>query len=234
MMRATLLFGLVLLPVVSHAQTAEAQPAWVTWRDPNEGAFMLEVPQGWNVVGGLVRQPSGNTINVLEMRSPDGTMEVGLNDKDLAVGILPVPMYAQMRPGTPMGSGSVLADYESGEAFAQEYGAAVFSRSCGRAVALTGHQAAPVAQSGVPGIPNSSSTAGVATFRCVDQQHGFFALVMARTDLMPFLAPGRHVDCLHGRPCCRCHRVRNRYRTFSLSTRPIDVPCGPAMAVAED
>lgn len=184
MSRVVLALALSLLSAAAHAQQVD----YVSWRDPNEGAFTAEVPRGWGVVGGLIRPAPGDIRIVLELRSPDGRIDIGVGDRDLPTFGLPTPLYTQMgaRQGTRIDNGVVLSDYEPGELFAQDYGSVVFGRACGHSVTVSGHQSVAIKQSGVPGIPNSSSTAGIAMFRCDDPHHGFVALAMGRTNLMPF------------------------------------------------
>lgn len=45
-----------------------------TWRDPNEGAFTLEVPEGWRVTGGIKRPNAITTQGEVAAASPDGTI----------------------------------------------------------------------------------------------------------------------------------------------------------------
>ena len=44
---------------------------YVQWQEPNENAFTVEVPQGWDVTGGVIREASGSRAG-LHVTSPDG------------------------------------------------------------------------------------------------------------------------------------------------------------------
>lgn len=49
-----------------------ATPPFVTWRDPSEGAFTVDVPAGWTASGGMVRPCPIILQGAVEVRSPDG------------------------------------------------------------------------------------------------------------------------------------------------------------------
>ena len=181
-----LALALAVLPRAALAQ----QSGWVVFQDPREHAFTGEVPAGWSVVGGLVRPSPGDTRTIVEMRSPDNTMQVGFGDKDLPGFILPSPIYNQLglREGAPVGNGTVLAAYRSGAAFAAEYGQQVFGRACGHPVQVLQHESndafgQQVAQS--IGMPGTTGSAGDAVLQCQDPQHGFYGVVAATTLMTP-------------------------------------------------
>jgi hypothetical protein len=52
---------------------------YVRWSDPMEGAFTVEVPEGWIVQGGTLRVPGGRHGEV-EMTSPDGAVFISSGD----------------------------------------------------------------------------------------------------------------------------------------------------------
>ncbi|MGQ0570860.1 MAG: hypothetical protein ACT4P5_15250, partial [Armatimonadota bacterium] len=49
---------------------------YTTWREPNEGAFTLEVPEGWRVTGGITRPNPITTQEEVAAVSADGTILV--------------------------------------------------------------------------------------------------------------------------------------------------------------
>jgi hypothetical protein len=55
---------------------AEPTIEYVTWREPNEGAFTIEVPKGWSVSGGIVRKASVDVRTAVEIASPDGRIRI--------------------------------------------------------------------------------------------------------------------------------------------------------------
>ena len=50
--------------------------AWVKFEDPLEHAFSVDVPQDWTVKGGLFRLGFSDTRMMVDMKSPDGKIEI--------------------------------------------------------------------------------------------------------------------------------------------------------------
>lgn len=161
--------------------TAAPQPAlsFVTWRDPNEGAFTVSVPDGWTVTGGLRRASRIDPRYVVDLRSPDGVLHVFLGD--LGIGVYEVPDAVRLRPGyregqiIPAGPSSVtLMCYLPGAQFAAQY----IQRRCrgarildtvelpeeGRALAAGAEAANPTVHARVLG------RAATVAFQCDNQQ----------------------------------------------------------------
>lgn len=67
---------------------------YASWQDPQERAFSLEVPQGWEVKGGTFRRASVDLIHVLRAESPDQRMVIQFNDSNIPVFALPSPVLA--------------------------------------------------------------------------------------------------------------------------------------------
>src|SRR5580700_3002783 len=63
-------------------KTASAQTpgSWSQFQDPFEHAFALDVPQGWTVQGGLFRLGYSDERPMVDLRSPDGAIEIRLGD----------------------------------------------------------------------------------------------------------------------------------------------------------
>ena len=79
----------------AHAQSKPSSPAgapaqglahvsWETFTDPYENAFKIEVPQGWRVAGGTLRNVSLLANLVLRVLSPDRRTLIALGDADSA------------------------------------------------------------------------------------------------------------------------------------------------------
>ena len=56
---------------------------FVTWRDPREGAFTVDTPQGWSVEGGVFRPDLFGTRSGVTMTAPQGRHVVWLHDPSL-------------------------------------------------------------------------------------------------------------------------------------------------------
>jgi hypothetical protein len=80
---------------------------YVRWRDPNEGAFSVEIPQGWKAQGGTVRPVADLVQGKVDVVSPDGAVSLYLGDS-------PYPIYREPDPLTstvyPAGSRIPLPD----------------------------------------------------------------------------------------------------------------------------
>lgn len=99
---------------------------FVTWRDPQEGAFQLGVPSGWQVSGGTLRAAPINPRHVVQAQSPDGKIRVFIDDPDIQPRQVPNVLMRQhgfhegqmlQGPAGPV----LLARYLSGAQFAQQY-----------------------------------------------------------------------------------------------------------------
>ncbi|MGA2991433.1 MAG: hypothetical protein ABSD88_13225 [Candidatus Korobacteraceae bacterium] len=139
----SLLFALVLLVSCASSDTKSAAKAqssksadgkgtavvimFQPWRDPNEGAFTLNVPQGWQVSGGLVRKASVDVLNVVRATSPDGKIKIMIGDSSVMPHQVPDQMMMQMgmREGqtmpAPWGGQVLLARFQTGEQYSRYY-----------------------------------------------------------------------------------------------------------------
>ncbi len=116
------------LPAASRA--AATPPAQdlplAAWRDPGEGAFTLSVPRGWQVTGGVHRSSPIDVRLIVREQSPDGHIQVFLDDPEILPRQVPNPMLHQYggREGQivqgPMGP-ILIEQYRTGVQFAQEY-----------------------------------------------------------------------------------------------------------------
>ena len=127
---------LVLTCLLTGALAAEAQsPATVSWsqfQDPMEKAFSLDVPQGWVVRGGLFRLGYSDERPMVDVRSPDGTIEIRLGD--VAIPSYAVPNQLHSREGEVYDLGAqaqmIVARYRTGPQFAVLYSHARFGAAC--------------------------------------------------------------------------------------------------------
>lgn len=66
--------------IISMLPAATAAVEWTKFRDPVEGAFTLEVPAGWQVVGGIKRRSVNQPHPIVGMLSPDGLTKIVMGD----------------------------------------------------------------------------------------------------------------------------------------------------------
>src|SRR5438270_5706154 len=65
------------------AQDTAQAVSFVTWREPNEGAYTLGVPRGWKISGGIWRRTPVDVRSALSVVSPDEAIHLFIGDYDL-------------------------------------------------------------------------------------------------------------------------------------------------------
>jgi hypothetical protein len=119
--------------VRSHDAARDDAPVttWVTFEDPTEHAFTVEVPKGWTVRGGLYRLGYSDHRQMIDITSPDGKTNVRIGDVAIPIYFLPDNNH---RPGDIYDLGAqaraTVATYKGGQAFAALYGPARFKAVC--------------------------------------------------------------------------------------------------------
>lgn len=105
------------------ASGASSALEFVSWTDPTEMAFSLEVPAGWRVTGGIVRRPTF-PLSEAVISSPDGMVVVRLGDVNFASKFIQ-PNQTLMNNGHTEGQftsdGTFIMRYMSGMDFASYY-----------------------------------------------------------------------------------------------------------------
>ena len=100
--------------------------SYVKWQDPNEKAFTLEAPQGWQVTGGLYRFHAVDVRPDVQITSPDGQMSFRIGDQDVPPYTVPSQMldmtgFPEGSWYSSMGMTWMIRSYVSGLDFAREY-----------------------------------------------------------------------------------------------------------------
>jgi len=181
----------------SHAGPGTAEgPSFVTWREPNEGAYTLGVPRGWKISGGVRRRTPIDVRSALNVVSPDGAIHLFIGDYDVPPAREPdaATQMAGLREGQ-IYDGTLLARYQTGVQFAQRYPAWKLCRQpqivqSGILRKETDTLNAEVARYGSSMGSAASASVGEVIFRC-GRAEGF---VMATTVLArPARGPGASV-----------------------------------------
>ncbi len=95
MLRRMIILSFVALIVCLMPAAAQANLQWRKWQDPKEGAFSINVPAGWRVEGGLVRNaPLDVRLDVL-VSSPDGLVQIRIGDAMIPPFVVPTQLLAQ-------------------------------------------------------------------------------------------------------------------------------------------
>src|SRR5207302_4061862 len=104
------------------AQDTAQAVSFVTWREPNEGAYTLGVPRGWKISGGIWRRTPVDVRSALSVASPDEAIHLFIGDYD------PIarrePDAATRIAGVQAGqvySETLIGRYPTGAQFAQGY-----------------------------------------------------------------------------------------------------------------
>ncbi len=167
------------LPLVQH---------WQLFSDPNEGAFQLEMPQGWKNSGGTARRTALQYRNWAVAISPDGETILAINDAAEGSYITPSPMLAAtgFGPGSMYNGGGnlyVVAPFQPGAQFAISWGQRKLPAHCA-SIRVTGSRPLPDlarqinAYMGGTGITYDY---GEAQFACDKNGMAMNAYVFART-----------------------------------------------------
>ena len=163
--------------------------AWTRWTDPIEGAFALDVPAGWQVWGGTRRPLPTDPRFVVQLRSPQGDMQIFIGDETIPTyvepeGFVPPPEIRSMMTGNllstiaagmsmmpPEGSlyapGMVIMRFRDGEHYVKEYGQHFFGQLTGRPVTFEASRRDTASEAMFPRqglLPGAEVSAGMATF----------------------------------------------------------------------
>ncbi|PWC43849.1 hypothetical protein [Azospirillum sp. TSO22-1] len=172
---------------------AVAEAQFVTFQDPREGAFTVQVPAGWGVSGGTVRRSAVDVVMPVAAVSPDNQIGLFLGDADVPVfSIMNDTMrmlgFREGQPYSPgYGQTLILWNYQPGHVFARNYGQRRFGASCGSALGVVDNRPRPdmtqrlngIFQQG--GMVQQTVQAGEAAFACTNQYGRWAAYVFAAT-----------------------------------------------------
>jgi hypothetical protein len=152
---------------------------WTEYQDPLEQAFTLQVPQGWTVKGGMFRMGYSDHREMVDMKSPDGKVNIRLGDFTIPTYFLPNQFHheGEVYDLGAQAQGTV-ARYRSGAEFAAKYGKGRFARLC-QSLTMQASTLPPILKLSSPAEASQASQ-GDATFACGDKT----AYVFAQTALM--------------------------------------------------
>jgi hypothetical protein len=116
----------------ANAQMASSSVSgWVTYQDPVEKAYSVEVPQGWRVNGGIFRVGYSDRRPMIDVTSPDGQINIRVGDIVIPPFFTPMQGHPEGQP-YPLGAQAspMVARYRNGQQFAEIYGRGRFARLC--------------------------------------------------------------------------------------------------------
>lgn len=114
-------------------QTTSGQPLnWVRYTDNAEGAFSMEVPVGWQILGGMYRFGYLDVRWMMNARSLDGKVVIRIDDPNVPPYVLPGPHsgpagHAAIRPQLYQ---MVVDNFREAQPFAESYAKQRFASTC--------------------------------------------------------------------------------------------------------
>jgi hypothetical protein len=178
---------------------------YVKFEDPVEHAFKAEVPEGWEAKGGVYRLGFSDARAMLDLKSPDGKINVRLGDVAIPPYSLPTQYHPREGETVDLGAQAQLtvARYHSGQDFARLYAIARFRELCQKLEPQLSDSAPPV-KNYIPQDTSAKQTSsGQITYRCDEGSKSRIAYAYAHTsllqgvwiadDLGSFIAPASEV-----------------------------------------
>jgi hypothetical protein len=158
---------------------------WTTFQDPAEGAFTLDVPQGWTVKGGLFRLGFSDARPMVDLASPDGQTDIRLGDAAIPSYFVPNQLHSAEGEIYDLGAQAqmIVAKYRPGTDYAKLYALAHFTRVCKTLAPQSAHWAPPVQDYVPQQVVPARSSAGQIAYRCDSGQGGRIAYAYAKTAL---------------------------------------------------
>jgi hypothetical protein len=168
--------SLLLLPLFSISAFATD---WISFQDPLEQAFTMDVPKDWMVKGGAFRLGYSDTRLMVDVISPDRDINVRLGD--VAIPSYTLPNATHPRDGEVYDLGAqaqlIVASYRSGAQYASLYGQSRFRGVCPKLTPAPVEWVAPFMRDYIE--DNAHSTKGEAAYQCGMQS----AYVFAKTSM---------------------------------------------------
>jgi hypothetical protein len=163
----------------TRTASPEQATEFVSWQDPRESAFTLQVPKRWRTSGGLFRFASVDVRGAWETVSPDGKTRISGGDAENPTFTQPNPMLEMtgFREGSwyspGYGVNMLVRRYLTGSQFAREYVERKVASGCTDLV-LTGVRDRPDVVAAINRINQQFAaygmsiqlTAGEVTFKC--------------------------------------------------------------------
>jgi hypothetical protein len=119
--------GCGLLPAQPAAKPPLPVVMFAGWRDPNEGAFTLNVPKGWEITGGASRRSAVDIRHIVRATAPGGRIHIFIDDPNIVPRQVPDQMMQRMgmREGQTIqgawGGPLLLQRFRSGAQYSRDY-----------------------------------------------------------------------------------------------------------------
>ncbi len=183
---ALLICGLLAASCCWSVSTAQSQSAWVQLHDPSpEHGFVLDVPKGWTAKAGMFRLGYSDVRLMVDLKSPDGKVNVRLGEVSIPAYALPTPTHPREGDFIDLGAQAQLtvAKYRTGQQYAEKYAQSRFRELC-KSLTPDAHAPSISIPDNLPPDPAAkSSTTGEVTYRCDYGSGAMIAFVYAKTNL---------------------------------------------------
>jgi hypothetical protein len=160
-----------------------AQLSWTPFQDPFERAFTVEVPQGWAVRGGLFRMGYSDYRPMVDLTSPDGSINVRIGD--ISIPTYTAPSQGHSREGEVIDLGAqaqlVVARYRQGPEFAVRYSHVRFYQSCHDPIADSANVDFTVPDYLPRMTDTTQSSTGLISYKCGEGAGQKIAFAYVRT-----------------------------------------------------
>ena len=168
------------------ATNAAAGLNWVSYTDTAEGAFSMDVPVGWQVLGGMYCFGYFDVRWMMDVRSLDGKVVIRIDDVNVPPYVLPGPHTG--RDGEPYAKPQqfqmTVSTFRSGGAYAESYAKKRFASVCKTLTARSPNWN-PTIPSAWQSAPNSQPSEGSVAYDCASSEGPRVAMVYARPTLFP-------------------------------------------------
>ncbi len=160
--------------------------SWVQLQDPSpEHGFVLDVPKDWAVKAGMLRLGYSDVRLMVDVKSPDGKVNVRLGEVSIPAYALPTPSHPREGDFVDLGAQAQLtvASYRTGQQYAEKYAQSRFKELC-KSLTPDAHAPSISIPDNLPPDPAAkSSTSGEVTYRCDSGSGAMTVFVYAKTNL---------------------------------------------------
>ena len=162
-----------------------ADLTWTKFEDPFEQAFTVEVPQGWTVRGGLFRLGYSDYRPMIDLVSPDGSINIRSGDVAVPTYFLPTPTHPRDGETADLGAQAqgIYAKYRSGKDYSGLYALSHFKTLCQTLTPETVDQTSPGKKDPSAAAESPQNSSGAIGYRCDSAGKSRDAYVYARTTL---------------------------------------------------
>lgn len=158
---------------------------YVNYTDNAEGAFSMDVPVGWQVLGGMYRFGYFDVRWMMDVRSVNGKVIVRIDDPDIPPYVLPGPHTGQagQAANKPNMYQMVVDNYREAQPYAESYAKRRFGSTC-TSMTLRASDWTPTMPADWQSIPAVRSTQASVSYDCATSDGPRIVNVYARSSII--------------------------------------------------